>query len=491
MLMDASQQNWRKGLLYLGLAAMECCWFYPWHLLVLGAGGRDMHIPPLAVLGIVLLGLALTRFLQDRTTLLAQRVVTILLALLSACSMLYCYVYSGYGWTSLLWLRRFIWEAGDIMQGIRPSLLVFFSVLYLWWRGVRIAQQDLGVEAIGFGFRLGIIAFVWFFMVRIFSSAPDATGYAFLYFLIGLPVLGLARIEAISRNEVGIRTTFGASWMGILAGSALAVSMLSIAIANLFSLRNIRSFLALLRPLVDLLGRLTYPLQAALAWLLQLILTALISLFSGLFGTSEQDLTAFEPLLEQLRQFQQLQPTGPLPVLFQFIKWAALGLVFVCAMLLLGLSIGRVQQALQQGRDAEHGSAWDRDDTIRELGDAAQERWRRFRERWLERLGRLRGEAYSLASVRKTYASLVRLATATGYPRRDAQTPFEYTATLQIAFPGCETEIQLITEAYVRAHYGARAFGPRYVQRVREAWLKIRERQQQSRAQESAPLHAN
>ena len=486
------RENWRRELLCLGLAGMQCCWFYPWHLLVLGAKGQAARIPPLTALGMVLLALYVTRFLhQKQTPLLAQQAATILLALLSALAMLKFYVYPEIRLTSVLWLGQFIWEIGNIMQSVPTSLLVFASCLYLWWRGISIAQQDLGVDSVGFGFRLGIVAFLWFFLVRALFSAPDATGYAFLYFFLALPVVGLSRIEAISRSHVGIRTPFSASWMGILTVSAVAVSMLSIAVANLLSLRNIRWFLMLLRPLVNLIARLTYPLQVVLAWLLQLILSALIGFFARLFGTSEQDVTALEQLSEQLRQFQQLQSTPNAPFILQLIKWVALGLVFIFIITLLGLSISRVQQTLQEGRDAEHDSAWDRKEAAKDVKEAAEERWRRLREQLLERLGRLRGEAYSLASIRKTYASLVKLATASGHPRHEAQTPFEYIATLQTAFPGCEADIQLITDSYVRAHYGERAFGPHYVQRVREAWLRIREGREQVHAPESTPQDAN
>jgi hypothetical protein len=101
----------------------------------------------------------------------------------------------------------------------------------------------------------------------------------------------------------------------------------------------------------------------------------------------------------------------------------------------------------------------------------------------------LRGEEYSLASIRKTYASLARLAAASGYPRRDAETPYEYISALQRAFPGSEEEIQLITNAYVRVHYGERSFSPQYVQQVRDAWVTIRERQEGS-SSHSAPEYA-
>jgi len=104
---------------------------------------------------------------------------------------------------------------------------------------------------------------------------------------------------------------------------------------------------------------------------------------------------------------------------------------------------------------------------------------RKLRESLQVQLARLRETRYSLVSIRRIYASLGRLATAAGFPRRDAETPYEYAATLNKAFPNSEVEVVLITDAYVRTHYGERSFNPEYVQRVRDAWLTIRVRQEQ------------
>jgi hypothetical protein len=52
------------------------------------------------------------------------------------------------------------------------------------------------------------------------------------------------------------------------------------------------------------------------------------------------------------------------------------------------------------------------------------------------------------------YASMADLASKAGYPRRPAQTPYEYRGTLHRAFPGGQDAVDAITEAYVRVHYG-------------------------------------
>jgi len=483
--------HWRKEMIYLGLAAMECCWLYPWQTLLLGAGRQARRIPPTGLLTVLLLALYVTRLLhQRRVSLQAQRVVTIALALLGTLLMLRLYVYVDYRLTDLSWLGRFAWETGNVLQRIHASLVIFFTSLYLWWRGIQLAQRDLGVESVGFSFRAGIVAFLWLFLAGVFFFAPDAVPFTFLYFFVGLTVMGLARIEDVSRSHVGIRSPFNTAWMGILGSSAVMISALSLLIVNLFSLRNIAALAGALRSVLAWIWRFTIPLQVAAAWLLQFILSWLIRFFQSAFGGEEQDLTALTEITEQLQEFQQSQPFRSTAWIVQLIKWGVLGLFFAGALFVLAFSISRVQRALQESRSAEHESVWDTESAAQDVRDAVESRWRRWREGLLARLAKLRGQEYSLASIRKTYASLARLAAASGHARPEAETPYEYIATLQQAFPGSEKEVQLITDAYVRVHYGERSFRPEYVQRVRDAWLAIHTRQEQSNSSQSVSKHA-
>ena len=473
--------NWRKELLYLGLAAMESCWFYPW-LLLITPHSNFRRIPFIAILSILLLALYLTRLLgQEVISLLTQRIATIALALLSALLLLRLYIYADYSFGDISWLGRFAWEVGNVLQRIPPSLVAFFASLYLWWRGISLAQREFGVDAVGFSFRLGIITFFWFLLVTVFGSPIDARPFIFVYFFLGLIVMGLARIEDISHSQVGIRSPFDASWMGILMTSTLAVSALSLLTVGLLSLHNIAALLHQLQPIAALLEKVTYPLLIVLAWLLELLLTLLIRIFKAAWGTAGLE----EPLSylsEQLHEFQQIASPayGPPPLVLQVLQWGFLTLVLASVLAVLVLSINRRWQALQAGRTGEYQSIWEAESTAKEIKNALQSRWRGLHETLLSKLGQLRGEDYSLASIRHIYASLVKLAAAAGFPRREAETPYEYTATLCQAFPGSEEDIMLITEAYVRTHYGERIFQPEYVQRVRNAWLAIRTRQEQA-----------
>ena len=469
------QPHWRKELLYVTLGVMENCWFYPWVTFLMGRS-----LPFAATLWVLLGAMYLTRLLHRRETPLAvQRSLTLLLAVLSTLLLLRLYIYGGLAIHDLSWLGYFLGEASNTLQRISPALVLFVAGLYLWTRGIALGQRDLGVEAVGFSFRLGIIAFVWLFLIQVLSPRENAVHLVFVYFFLGLIAVGLARIESVSQSRLGIRSPFNISWLGILAGSTLAVSALSVAAAGLFSLRNIAAWVNAARPVMALLGKLASPLWMALAWLLELLITFLIRILSGLFGEQGQVPAPLTGIVEGLQQFQQAQAVqGTLRVILQVIKWSFLGLAFLSALVIVAFSINRIRRALE-GENPEQQAIWDSGRLADDSPGTKQSRWQSLRDELRARLAQLRGEDYSLASIRQVYASLVRLAAAVGFPRREAQTPYEYTSALHQAFAGCEEEVQLITEAYVRVHYGERSFPMAYVQRVRDAWLAIRARQQQ------------
>jgi uncharacterized membrane protein (UPF0136 family) len=475
--MTTTRARWRKELLYLILAMMENCWFYAWVTFLL-ARGLSRSLPFAATLSMLLLPMYLTRLLHSRETpLWVQRGLTPLLAVLSSLLILRFHIYSGYRASDLSWLGSFLWEVSIVMQRIPPALVLFCAGLYLWLRGIALAQRDLGIESLGFSFRLGIIAFFWLFLIQIVTGGEAAVQLVFAYFFLGLIAVGLARIESVSQSHLGIRSPFGASWLGILAGSTLGVSALSIAATVLFSLRNIAAAFETVGPVVALLGRLASPLGVAVAWVLELLINFLIRIFSRLFSEQSQEPTALTRIAEGLQQFQQAQPVqGALRIILQIIKWSFLGMAFLGALAIVAFSISRIRRALDEESHAQQ-AVWESGRTAEDQPGATQSRWQRLREELQARLARLRGEDYSLASIRQIYASLVRLATACGFPRREAETPYEYTSTLHQAFAGCDEQVQLITEAYVRVHYGERSFPTAYVQRIREAWLAISARQ--------------
>jgi hypothetical protein len=365
------------------------------------------------------------------------------------------------------------------MQRISAPLVVFAAGLYLWFRGISLAQRDIGVDSVGFSFRAGIAAFFWLFLVQIAVPSPRYPSLAVIYFLVGLLAVGLSRIEGVSHSRIGVRSPFDISWMGILLGSVSGLLGMSAVVAWLVSWRNLVLIAQILRPATALLGKLMSPLATALAWLLQQLLDLLIRFFSGLFSRLGGEQGPLPEIAVRLDGYQQAQQTERIAsLILQVLKWGLLALVLITVTALIALSVDRLRHARDEDA-AEQRATWD-SQRPESRADGSASGWQRLWDALQEQLARLRGDDYSLISVRRIYASLQHLAAAAGYPRPEAVTPYEYMTTLTRGFRESEAEVRLITEAYVRTHYGQRSFSPEYVQEVRDAWMTIRARQEQA-----------
>lgn len=474
--------NWQAEFIYLGLAAMESCWLTPWLHFLLGTGVRRQLVPWVAPFFTLLLAMYSTRYMEAHgASLLTQRLVTVAFALVSTLALLRIYVYARYAAGDGSWLLQFVREMATVLQRIPPSLIVFCAGIYLWWRGVSLAQRELDLFSAGYSFRIGIVAFFWLFLLRLLGTPVEATASAFLFFFLSLIVLGLSRVRDVSHSHTGIRSPFGLSWMGILLGAALGISALSVLAAQLLSVRSVRAFLNWLHPALALLGRAASPLLTVLALLLDAMLRFLIRAFGVLFGEQSQESAELSQLAERLRQIEPVEVASrSLPLGLRILGGAVLVLLFCAGLAALAFSIDRKRRAQEEARLAEHGSIRDDSGMSRDVANAWQSYWRNLHQGLEARLARLRGQEYALASIRQIYASLVKLSTAAGFPRQEAETPYEYLTTLAQAFPESRDELGLITEAYVRTHYGEQRFQPEYVRRVRDAWLVIHQRQAQA-----------
>ncbi len=72
------------------------------------------------------------------------------------------------------------------------------------------------------------------------------------------------------------------------------------------------------------------------------------------------------------------------------------------------------------------------------------------------------------------YLALVRRGGESGLPRGRSQTPSEYAATLEVALPDVDREIDSLTEAFIEARYSQRPVQPEKANLVKTTWARIR-----------------
>lgn len=94
-------------------------------------------------------------------------------------------------------------------------------------------------------------------------------------------------------------------------------------------------------------------------------------------------------------------------------------------------------------------------------------------QKFLGRLGLWRGWQTAV-TIRRIYRNMLRAAEASGYPRLETETPYEFLKTLQFqAWPAHQPETQLITAAYVKVRYGELPETKEELQALKTAWQTL------------------
>jgi hypothetical protein len=83
-------------------------------------------------------------------------------------------------------------------------------------------------------------------------------------------------------------------------------------------------------------------------------------------------------------------------------------------------------------------------------------------------------DLFGALTIRWIYGRMERLGKKRGFPRQDAQTPYEYREHLADAFPGGDADIQLIVEAYVAIRYGELPEDGKKLDYVRDAFDRLK-----------------
>lgn len=471
----ALQLNWRKEALYVTLVAAEMCWFTPWSLVI--ARQAVVPTPHSTALTLGILVLAVLHFgrLMDRLQfdLLYQRVILIVAVVITTALTIHSLLYPSYGWLDLGWLGR-TGEALLSFYRLPPEVGISAIALFLWWRGISISQRDLTFQGVAFSFRLGVLLLIVSAPLLSFRVAYDATTFILLFFLFSLMAVALARVEEVSRAKGGVGAPFNLAWLAIVIGSIAAVLVVALLISRVYSIEGFARVLRWLQPVFDLLLRIIeYVLMLLfrlLTPLLQWFVTAIQRVFEAL-GRNMEGFEGLTPLTPP--DLPEGEPVQPSRSLINALRYVCLGLIVAGILTSLALTL-RKRQGDRRGGDETRESLWSSTNLADGILNSLRDRWDRLKDLagMVERFGpglRL----YAAVSIRKIYANMSRLAASQGFPRQPAQTPYEYMPALGLAFPDCQAEATVITEAYVRVHYGELPESIRELQRIRECWRQI------------------
>ena len=463
--------NWRREAIFPAQAMAEACLLAPWLLMFLSP---VITLSPesitTACLAVILGTLYASRVMEAlRINTWVQRGLILLGILGVSAAAAQVLVLSQLPWASQGW-NDTVRHPSILINLLPGGMLILLSVVWLFWRGLRMAGQPVSVIDAMLGFQLGVIVLALFAMI---SPAHASMVFVPVFFFSELLAVGLTRVEAVSMTSSGRRLPFSGWWMTTLTGMTGLSVLIEITLTAL-----------VLGIGLDKLFMWIAPALAVITLPFLLIMTPVLMLISyivkALVGITQPILSQLSTLLQQAQAWidQRVQSRPPLVDLILrvlgYVVIIAIVLAVLYVVVVVVLKVGRRSQLKGSDQDEQSESVF-----------SAQALLRKLRERLRNRLARLRnladiagrfgaGGIFAALTIRRIYAQTVKLAASRGYPRPAAHTPYEHLKTLRQAFPGCEADLAQITEAYVGVHYGELPERPEALEEIRAAFERIK-----------------
>lgn len=379
------------------------------------------------------------------------------------CLLFLSYLNPGPGPTSI---GEFV--SGNTEAAVVMGLSLAFLVL-LWWRGVTLAQDEVGLETVRGSFRWGMAVLVVAVLAQSVTSADIVDGYMVVgFFAVGLAGLAMARFSW----EAGDTQVMSANWLVPIAASVGGVILLALLIGALSKgglddvaqegLKAAGSAgLLILKPVFLALGYLASLLVSLGVWIASLLGGGDL----GALDRAQQNLLDFQESLESERG-----GGGPPTALVVVVKGGALLLATSAAVWLL-YRIFRFRKLFRRTGEVEETRqslfSWSR--ANRDLSALLSEWWNS-----LPAVGSGRGKPSSEPSTaREFYHRLLSVADRLGCPRQEWETPKQHQRALRGTLP--VGPVGRIVDAFQLSHYGQTAADRGELAALRQDWQTINE----------------
>ena len=459
--------NPRRELMVLCSTALEICWSYGFFGMALEASGHGHRGVSVFTYGaLVFAAIYSTRFLLNST--LAQsrkQSVSIVIALCAILLAIRGTLYSDFALLDASWLGQIPASIVNLFIVFSPVSLLIGMGVYAWWRGVSLAQASYDFESVGFRFRLGVLMLALLGLLNTWVGRLDISGLLVAFFFFGLLAVALARQEDVGRSESSISLPLRGPWLSILAGSVLLVLGLAAVLASMLTPQGIRAVFNLLRPLEPLVIIVLYAILLIASVIVEFLFN-LVVFFIQRFINPNAQAQPFQ--LPTRPAFDVTQAPPDLSGLAAYwVRSAAHALSrssSACFLCWHSRSNKCSAASAPMATPSAKACLWC---------------WGPTRSNACGNYltGRPFGvDESDMATIRRIYANLTRLAAERGFPRREAETPYEFMGELREAFPAAVPEERAITEAYVKVHYGEHSPSSAELAKVREAWKIIREK---------------
>ncbi len=471
---DRFRAHARRELVFLALGTMDVCVFTPLFVVLLSP---IVPTQPVALTAALLGAVLAVHYLARLTLHLSLRPAlrSSLLGtgvLVSGLLVIHQFLHAQVRLLDPTWLVGIF---SDLQRENLPhDVLIFLLVLFLWWRGLVLAQRRLDSGSVAFRFRSGLVLLAVTMALSGSIFPWPYHHFVFVFFFASLLGIALARAEEVGQQYGGSQSPFGLGWLMTLVVTSLAVLLLAAGLAALLTGENIG---LLLVPALQVLRIVLIGVVYVMAWIAQIVVTPLVALFR------QHELGRF--LDEVIRQMelpeslagQEARSEQSLFTAEQLALARAVGIIVVVLFLLflVALSLRRLRVRAGKRRDEERESVWEGVHLRRRLRDVLRRGRRRLGGAAAALSRSLVGRFLAAMTIRRIYAYMGALTAERGYPRVPYETPYEYLPTLERSFPNNREDVTRITEAYIAVHYGEVPERPEDLAVVQTAWERIRE----------------
>jgi hypothetical protein len=450
-----SRIAWQRELLHAAMAFMESAWYIPLFIAFV-PGASLLSIPQVVVIVLanVLGAMGLVRFLALRWVRYEISRWIVLAGIVTACVvMLYVVLPTAtIGGTVPLIVSSF--SRGVPVFLVPPPAVTIVLIVFLWYRGIRLATLLITPVRASFGFRAGILIMALLGLVPSRALQSEMVMLLPLFFFAGLMATTLARAASLRINRDLQRATFGGHWLGLTGIIGATITGFGFLIALLLAGYGVEGA-----------GRILKGLLSAMFAVFVVVATPILYVLEWLLRPLAE---AFQRAIARLNMWQAPNPINQMPaggdaaqqnlqqitLILNVLKFAALGIIVLAVVIVLFNMLRNRALGLSGIEREDHEKLNDESliDNLRALLRRSavnlQNVWAALAQFGLSR------DLLSALTIRRLYARLLARAAELGYPRHLAQTPYEYQKQLRVAFPGFLSEIETVTRAYVNAHYG-------------------------------------
>lgn len=440
-------------------------------MIPLDASQRGM---PALTITLLVLGASLTPRLLQETGLwgTASTAIAAAVVLLTTLAAIKLTSFPDWAWNSSGWIE----QAGQSLivrpnEAVIPVWPVIVVSAVVWWRGHSRAEPNLdaAIDLLKYGTPLALASSMGQALVRSDGADRSPAAAVLIFFACALTAISVARpssAETAAADGPG-------RWLGTVVAPVLSIVIVALILAGLATRDLFDTIVWFLTPVFLVLSfvfRVIILLVALLAMIVILPLLWLISLLP--FSTERVPIEPSEVTSGGGAQ-GAIERAGELPDPVRYLVAGA-----VLFLLFAGVTKLVLRKRERQPVGSEtRTSVLSTSDLLASLMAWLRRPLRSHDQPESDPLAGLRGDprwAHTV-TIRETYAELLRWSRDRGTPRASGSTPGEHARSLRriLASPAQARDLDLLTDRYDDARYGAKPATAADAAAVRRAWQSL------------------